>query len=93
MTVASRTRAPDMKLVRSPEAAFFRRQVRLHSEENTAMVNQPDPNTEKSEMRVMWIGSLAIVLVLLGAMGINMLMAHNTSTAVETPGQSGASPK
>jgi hypothetical protein len=54
------------------------------------MVNQPDPNTEKSEMRVMWIGSLAIVLVLLGAMGINMLMAHNTSTGtVETTGQSG----
>jgi hypothetical protein len=58
------------------------------------MVNQPDPNTEKSEMRVMWIGSLAIVLVLLGAMGINMLMAHNTSTGtVEPTGQSGASPK
>jgi hypothetical protein len=58
------------------------------------MVNQPDPNTEKSEMRVMWIGSLAIVLVLLGAMGINMLMAQNTIAGmVETPGQSGASPK
>jgi hypothetical protein len=58
------------------------------------MVNQLDPNTEKSEMRVMWIGSLAIVLVLLGAMGINMLMAHNTSTGmVETTGQSDASPK
>jgi hypothetical protein len=53
-----------------------------------------DPNTEKSEMRVMWIGSLAIVLVLLGATGINMLMAHNTSTGtVETTGQSDASPK
>jgi hypothetical protein len=46
------------------------------------MANQPDPNTEKSEMRVMWIGSLAIVLVLLGAMGINMLMTHNTSAEV-----------
>jgi hypothetical protein len=59
------------------------------------MANQPDPNTEKSEMRVMWIGSLAIVLVLLGAMGINMLMTHNTSTGtVETTGQSGTvSPK
>jgi hypothetical protein len=54
------------------------------------MANQPDPNTEKSEMRVMWIGSLAIVLVLLGAMGINMLMTHNTSTGtVETTGQPG----
>ncbi len=58
------------------------------------MANQPDPNTEKSEMRVMWIGALAILLLLLGAMGINMLMTHNTSTgAVETTGQSGASPK
>jgi hypothetical protein len=58
------------------------------------MVDQPDPNIKKSEMRMMWIGNLAIVLVLLGAMGINMLMAHNTRTGtVETPGQSGASPK
>jgi hypothetical protein len=59
------------------------------------MANQPDPNTEKSEMRLMWIGSLAIVLVLLGAMGINMLMTHNTSTGtVETTGQLGTvSPK
>jgi hypothetical protein len=58
------------------------------------MVNQSDPNIENSEMRVMWIGSLAIVLLLLGAMGINMLMTHNTSTGtVETTGQSGAAPK
>jgi hypothetical protein len=59
------------------------------------MTNQPQPNTEKSEMRVMWIGSFAIVLLLLGAMGINMLMTHNTSTGtVETTGQSGTlSPK
>ena len=58
------------------------------------MANQPDRNTEKSEMRVMWIGGLAIVLLLLGAMGINMLMTHNTSTGtVEATGQSGASPK
>ena len=59
------------------------------------MANEPDPTTEKSEMRVMWIGSLAIVLVLLGAMGINMLMTHNTSTGtVETTGEAGTvSPK
>jgi hypothetical protein len=58
------------------------------------MANQPDPNTEKSEMRVMWIGALAILLLLLGAMGINMLMTHNTSTGtVETTGLSGTSPK
>ena len=54
------------------------------------MVNQPDPTAEKSEMRVMCVGSLAIVLVLLGAVGINMLMTHNTSTGtVETTGEAG----
>jgi hypothetical protein len=54
------------------------------------MANQSDPTNEKDEMRVMWIGSIAIVLLLLGAMGINMLVTHNTSTGtVETTGQSG----
>jgi hypothetical protein len=59
------------------------------------MANQPVPNAEKSEMRVMWIGTLAIVLLLLGAMGINMLMTHNTSTgSVQSSVQPGAvSPK
>jgi hypothetical protein len=59
------------------------------------MANQPDPNTEKSEMRVMWIGTLAIVLLLLGAMGINMLMTHDTSTgSVQSSVQPGTgSPK
>jgi hypothetical protein len=59
------------------------------------MTNQPDPNAEKSEMRVMWIGSIAIVLLLLGAMGINMLMTHNTATgSVQSSVQSGTvSPK
>jgi hypothetical protein len=57
------------------------------------MPNQPDPNNEKSEMRVMWFGTIAIVLLLLGAMGINMLMTHNTSPGtVETTGLSGAVP-
>jgi hypothetical protein len=43
-----------------------------------AMTNPTDPDTEKNEMRVMWIGSAAIVLLILAAMGINMLIAHNT---------------
>jgi hypothetical protein len=48
-----------------------------------------DPNTEKKEMRVMWIGSAAIVLLILAAMGINMLIAHGTSaTSTETSNQS-----
>jgi hypothetical protein len=81
MTVASRATAPDIK------GSNFRRGNRV--------AIQPDLNTEKNEMRVMWIGSLAIVLVLLGAMGINTLITHNTSTGtVETTGQSGTvSPK
>jgi hypothetical protein len=42
------------------------------------MTNPTDPDNEKNEMRVMWIGSAAIVLLILAAMGINMLIAHNT---------------
>jgi hypothetical protein len=53
-----------------------------------------DPNSEKNEMRVMWIGSAAIVLLLLAAMGINMLMTHNTSTgSTDTSSQSSTPPK
>jgi hypothetical protein len=53
------------------------------------VANPPDPNTEKSEMRVMWLGAVAIVLLLLGAMGINMLMTHNTAKGSVEP-KSGA---
>jgi hypothetical protein len=57
------------------------------------MTNQNDPNTEKSEMRWMWIGSAAIVLLILGAMGINMLISRDTSTgSTETSSQSGTVP-
>ena len=49
-----------------------------------------DPNTEKSEMRIMWIASAVLVLILLGGMGINMLMHHDTSAA--TPETSTQSP-
>jgi hypothetical protein len=86
MTVASRAPAPDIV----PGSGVFAEESGSTSEEEIAMANQPYPNTENSEMRVMWIGSLAIVLALLGAMGINMLITHNTSTAtVDTTGQSG----
>jgi hypothetical protein len=58
--------------------------------EEEAMADQRDPNTEKSEMCVMWIGSIVIVLLLLGAMGINMLITHGTGTSsTETSFQSG----
>ena len=50
-----------------------------------------DPNTEKSEMRIMWIASAVTVLVILGAMGINMLMHHDTNAA--TPGTTQSPPK
>jgi hypothetical protein len=90
MTVASRATAPDIG--RGAGSGVFADKSGCTSEEETVMANQPDPNSEKSEMRVMWIGSFAIVVVLLGAMGINMLMTDNTST--ETTGQSGTvSPK
>jgi hypothetical protein len=49
------------------------------------MADQRDPNTEKSEMRVMWIGSIVIVLLLLGAMGVNMLITQGTSTSSTEP--------
>jgi flagellar basal body-associated protein FliL len=47
-----------------------------------------DPNTEKSEMRIMWIASAVTVLVILGAMGINMLMHHDTNAATPETTQS-----
>jgi hypothetical protein len=94
MTVASRATDPDIEGSSVARSGVFVDKSGCTSEEETAMADQPDQNTEKSEMRVMWIGSLAIVLLLLGAMGINMLMTHNTSTGtVGTTGQSGTPPK
>jgi len=37
------------------------------------MIDQDGRNTEKSEMRVMWIMTAVIVLIILGLMGWNML--------------------
>jgi hypothetical protein len=42
------------------------------------------PQDEKNEMRVMWIGSAALVLLILAAMGINMLIAHGGGSSTET---------
>jgi hypothetical protein len=42
------------------------------------MTDRNEPNNEKNEMRVMWVFSAAIVLLILGAMGINMLIANGT---------------
>jgi hypothetical protein len=54
-----------------------------------------NPQDEKNEMRVMWIGSAAIVLLILAAMGFNMLITHDTnagSSTETTGGLSGAAP-
>jgi hypothetical protein len=37
------------------------------------MTGQRERNTEKSEMRVMWIMTAVIVLIILELMGMNML--------------------
>jgi hypothetical protein len=37
------------------------------------MVEQSEENTDKKEMRVMWIMSAVIVLIILGLMSFNML--------------------
>ena len=50
----------------------------------------PDQNDDKGEMRMMWIASAAVVLLILGAMGINMLVHHDTSAATPETGQSTA---
>jgi hypothetical protein len=41
----------------------------------------PDQNDDKRDMRIMWIFSAAVVLLILGAMGINVLVHHDTNAA------------
>jgi hypothetical protein len=40
-----------------------------------------DKNDDRREMRMMWVASVGIALVILGAMGINVLVHHDTSAA------------
>jgi hypothetical protein len=40
-----------------------------------------DQNDDKREMRMMWIATAVVVLVILGGMGINMLVHHDTNAA------------
>jgi hypothetical protein len=42
-----------------------------------AMTDQNEENTEKNEMRVMWIMSGVIVLIIVGLMGMSMLTNPN----------------
>jgi hypothetical protein len=48
----------------------------------------PDQNDDKHEMRVMWIASAAVALLILAAMGINMLVHHDTNAATPETTQS-----
>ena len=50
-----------------------------------------DQNDDKREMRMMWIATAVVVLVILGGMGINMLVHHDTNAA--TPETSQSAPK
>jgi hypothetical protein len=53
------------------------------------------PQDEKNDVRLMWIGSAAIVLLILAAMGFNMLITHDTnagSSTETTSSQSGTAP-
>ena len=53
-----------------------------------------DDDNDKHEMRIMWIASAGIALLILGAMGINMLVHHDTSAATtETTRSPTESPK
>jgi hypothetical protein len=47
-----------------------------------------DNNNDKHEMRMMWIASAGIALLILGAMGINILVHHDTSAATPETTQS-----
>jgi hypothetical protein len=40
----------------------------------------PEDEKEKGEMRIMWIGSAAIVLLILAALGFNMLITQDTTS-------------
>jgi hypothetical protein len=41
----------------------------------------PDQNDDKREMRMMWIFTAAVVLLIVVAMGINVLVHHDTNAA------------
>jgi hypothetical protein len=50
-----------------------RSEVASKVKKRNSMTDQRERNTEKSEMRVMWIMTAVIVLIILGLMGMNML--------------------
>ena len=47
------------------------------------MTNPIDPEKDRKEWRAMWIITALIVLLIIGGMGINVLVHHDTSAATE----------
>ncbi len=47
-----------------------------------------DQHDDKREMRMMWIFSAVVVVVILAGMGINMLVHHDTNAATPETSQS-----
>jgi len=57
------------------------------------MAHDYDPNREKREMRLMWIFSAGVALLILAIMGINMLLHHDRAVdSTEISTQSRAAP-
>ena len=57
------------------------------------MSEQDDQARDKREMRMMWIFSAVIVLIILGGMGANMLFHHDTTSgATDLSSQSRKAP-
>lgn len=56
--------------------------------------NEAKQDIEKSDNRMMWIATAVIVLILVGGMGANMLLHHDTPGAsADTEASSPAAPK
>jgi len=52
------------------------------------MTDQFDPDKDKREWRAMWIMSAIVILLIVGGMGINVLIHHDTNAgANEMSGQ------
>jgi flagellar basal body-associated protein FliL len=57
------------------------------------MSEQDDQERDKREMRMMWIFSAVIVLIIVGGMGANVLFHHDTSSgSTELSSQSRQAP-
>jgi flagellar basal body-associated protein FliL len=48
--------------------------ARPHGRQEEAMADKTEPD----DTRLMWIAGLAIIVLLVGGMGINMLIHHNS---------------